>query len=181
MTLIPKSFFLTRGMGVHKDELHSFELALRDAGIAHTNIVQVSSILPPGCAQITREEGARLIVPGTITFVVMSRLSSNEHSRLLAAAVGCAKPIHDQSFGYLSEFHGFGTDEDEAEDRAEDLAASMLASTLGLKFDEDQAWDEEREMWHMAGRDVTSFSIAISASVPKKAWCTVLAAAVLLV
>ena len=31
--LVPKKMFLTKGVGSHKEELRSYELALRDAGI----------------------------------------------------------------------------------------------------------------------------------------------------
>lgn len=44
----PKVFFV-KDVGRHRDRLHSFELALRDAGIERLNPVPVSSILPPGC------------------------------------------------------------------------------------------------------------------------------------
>ena len=47
-SLIPKSFFLTRGIGTHKERLTAFELALRDADIEQQNLVTVSSILFPG-------------------------------------------------------------------------------------------------------------------------------------
>ena len=49
MSFVPKGMFLTKGVGRHREELHSFELALREAGIEKCNLVQVSSILPPGC------------------------------------------------------------------------------------------------------------------------------------
>ncbi|MGL4650321.1 MAG: pyruvoyl-dependent arginine decarboxylase, partial [Caldilineaceae bacterium] len=49
MRLIPRKLFLTRGVGVHKEKLTSFEMALREAGIAHFNLVRVSSIFPPNC------------------------------------------------------------------------------------------------------------------------------------
>ena len=48
---IPKSFFLTRGIGTHKERLTAFELALRDADIEQQNLVTVSSILPPACIE----------------------------------------------------------------------------------------------------------------------------------
>ena len=44
LNLVAKELFLTRGIGVHEDKLTSFEYALRDAGIAGTNIVLISSI-----------------------------------------------------------------------------------------------------------------------------------------
>ena len=46
--MIPKKVFLTHGAGRHREKLQSFELALRDAGIAMLNLVSVSSIVPPG-------------------------------------------------------------------------------------------------------------------------------------
>ncbi|HEX3001150.1 MAG TPA: pyruvoyl-dependent arginine decarboxylase [Methanoregula sp.] len=44
---VPKEIFFTKGVGVHKDRLASFELALRKAGIEKCNLVYVSSIFPP--------------------------------------------------------------------------------------------------------------------------------------
>ena len=43
---VPTSFFLTSGVGVHRERLTAFELALRDADIEQQNLVSVSSILP---------------------------------------------------------------------------------------------------------------------------------------
>ena len=39
LDLVAKKLFLTKGMGVHEDKLTSFEYALRNAGIAGTNLV----------------------------------------------------------------------------------------------------------------------------------------------
>jgi len=36
---VSKKMFLTKGVGRHREKLNSFEMALRDAGIAHFNIV----------------------------------------------------------------------------------------------------------------------------------------------
>jgi hypothetical protein len=40
--LVPKAFFLTKGIGVHKEQLTAFELAIRDADIEQQNLVTVS-------------------------------------------------------------------------------------------------------------------------------------------
>ncbi len=45
---VPQSFFLTKGVGVHREELHSFELALRNAGIEKCNLVQGIEYLTRG-------------------------------------------------------------------------------------------------------------------------------------
>ena len=39
--LLPKKVFFTSGAGTHREQLNSFELALRDAGIEKCNLVSV--------------------------------------------------------------------------------------------------------------------------------------------
>ena len=119
--LVPRKIFFTKGVGSHKFELHSFELALRDAGIEKCNIAQVSSILPPGCQIISKNEGLKELIPGMLTFCVMARCSSNEPHRLIAASIGVAIPADPNAYGYLSEHHAYGETEKTAGDHAEDL------------------------------------------------------------
>jgi arginine decarboxylase len=179
--LVPKKLYLTNGVGVHAEKLQSFELALRHAGIASLNLVSVSSIYPPGCRFITRSKGEELLEPGQIAFVVMSRAESNEPHRMIAASIGVAVPRDKRMFGYLSEHHAFGQTGKEAGDYAEDLAASMLASTLGVDFDEDQSWDEKRQIWKISNKIVVTRNVTQSAVVGRSAkWTTALAVAVLL-
>ena len=72
MKFVPKKIFFTKGVGKHRDYLQSFEMALRDAGIAPFNLVTVSSILPPGCKVIPKEEGIKLLEAGQIVYCVMA-------------------------------------------------------------------------------------------------------------
>jgi arginine decarboxylase len=169
--------FLTRGVGTHRAELRSFELALREAGVEKCNLVYVSSILPPKCKIISKREGLKLLKPGQMTFCVMARVASNEPHRLIFSSIGCAVPSDKNSYGYLSEHHGFGQTEQAAGDYAEDLAAAMLASTLGIEFDEDKAWDEKKEVFRMSNKIVKTKNVTQSAIV-KKNYTTVVAAAV---
>ena len=177
--IIPTRVFFTNGVGTHREELQSFELALRDAGIEKLNLVRVSSIFPPNCKIISRNEGLKELVPGMITFCVMSTLSSNEPHRLIAASIGCAVPADKNSYGYLSEHHAFGQTDEAAGDYAEDLAASMLASTLGIEFDENKNWDEKKEEFKISDLIVKTTHIAQSAIITKQ-WSTVVASAVFL-
>lgn len=177
--MVPKKVFFTKGVGVHKEKLASFELALRAAGLAHCNLVLVSSIYPPGCKRITKEEGLKFLRPGEIIFCVYDRESTNEPNRLVAASVGVAIPADPEQHGYLSEHHSFGETDDRAGDYAEDLAASMLATTLGIEFDPDTAWDEREQMFKMSGKIVRTSNITQSAVGNKDGlWTTVFAAAV---
>lgn len=177
--MVPRKVFFTKGVGVHKDKLASFELALREAGIETCNLVYVSSILPPKCRVISKKDGIKLLKPGQITFCVMARSETNEPNRLIAAAIGMAMPKDKSNYGYLSEHHTFGETAKKAGDYAEDLAATMLATTLGIEFDAEQAWKEREQIYKASGHIFKTQNICQSAEGNKDGlWTTAIAAAV---
>ncbi len=124
--LVPREVFFVAGMGRHEDELMSFELALRDAGIEKFNLVPVSSILPPGCAVVEKEEGLSKLQPGEIVFCVMARYSSREEGEEIFASIGAAIPEDNGVNGYIAEHSGRWYDG--AEKYAEKLAMEMVKS-----------------------------------------------------
>ena len=179
--MVPKRVFFTKGVGRHKDELQSFELALRNAGIEKCNLVRVSSIIPPKCKIISKEKGTKELRAGEITYVVMSRNKTNEPNRMVGASVGVAIPKERESYGYISEHHCFGEASKKIGDYTEDLAATMLATTLGVEFDSDKAWDERKQEFKMSGHFVRTQSVSQTARGDKNGlWTTVIAAAVFL-
>jgi len=179
--MVPKRIFFTKGVGRHKQELQSFELALRNAGIEKCNIVSVSSIIPPKCKIISRDKGVQELKPGEITYVVISRNKTNEPNRLIGSAIGIAIPKEENEYGYISEHHSFGEKAQKVGDYVEDLAATMLATTLGLDFDLDKAWDERKQVYRVGKKLFISRSIAQSARGHKDGlWTTVIAGAIML-
>ena len=177
--MVPKKIFYTKGVGVHKEKLASFEMALRVAGLAHCNLVVVSSIFPPSCKVVPKEDGLKLLRPGEIVFAVYDRESNNEPNRLIAASVGVAIPADVSMHGYLSEHHSYGETDEKAGEYAEDLAASMLATTLGIEFNPELDWDEREQIFKMSGKIVRTANITQSAVGNKDGlWTTVFAAAV---
>ena len=177
--MVPRKVFFTKGIGVHKDRLASFEAALRSAGIEMFNIVNVSSIFPPNCIEISRAEGLKMLHPGEIVFTVMARNDTNEPNRLISSAVGLAVPEEKNHYGYLSEHHSFGETQLQAGEYAEDLAATMLATTLGIEFDPDTAWQEREQIYKASGKIIKTSHICTSEKGDLNGkWTTVLAAAV---
>jgi arginine decarboxylase len=177
--MVPKKIFYTKGVGVHRQKLASFEMALRVAGLAHCNLVLVSSIFPPGCKVLSKEEGLKALQPGEIVFAVYDRESTNEPNRLIAASVGVAIPAEPSMHGYLSEHHSCGETDEKAGEYAEDLAASMLATTLGIEFNPELDWDEREQIFKMSGKIVRTANITQSAIGNKDGlWTTVFAAGV---
>ncbi len=177
--LIPKKIFLTKGVGIHKDKLAAFEIALRDAGIEKCNLVCVSSILPPKCKMISKKEGLKLLKPGQITFCVMARNDTNEPNRQISSAIGVAVPTDKSYYGYLSEHHAYGETAKYSGEYAEDLAATMLATTLGVPFDPDQAWDERKQVYKASGHIFKTTNCCKDAKGDKcSLWTSVIAVAV---
>ncbi|MBI4212287.1 MAG: arginine decarboxylase, pyruvoyl-dependent [Deltaproteobacteria bacterium] len=176
---VPTRMFLTKGVGRHREKLQSFEMALRNAGIAPFNLVRVSSILPPHCKIVPKALGSVQLSPGQIVDCVLYDNSTNEPHRLIAAAVGIGIPKDSGHYGYLSEHKSFGQTEEQAGDYAEDLAAEMLATTLGVPFDADKAWNERKNTWTISGEIVKTMNITQSAVGDRKGlWTTVVAGAI---
>jgi len=178
--LVPTKVFLTKGIGRHKYQLKSFEEALRKAGIAQQNLVQVSSILPPNCKMISKERGLKELTPGEICFCVLARADTNEHGRLVASSVGVAVPRDRNQWGYLSEVHGHGMNHRAAADMAEDLAAGMLGTTLGFEVDPNQAWSEKEQVYKSSGLIIRTTNITQTACGQEDLWTTTVALAVFL-
>jgi arginine decarboxylase len=178
---VPSKIFLTKGVGVHKDCLASFEAALRVAGIEKCNLVYVSSIFPPNCKMISKDEGLKQLQAGAITYCVMARLETKEPNRLISAAIGLALPADSNNYGYLSEHHIHGEKGEAAGEYAEDLAATMLATTLGVEFDPEKAWEEREQIYKASGIIIRTTHNCQSAEGNKDGlWTTVISAAVML-
>jgi len=181
MIKVPGKIFFTKGVGVHKDKLASFELALRSAGVEKCNLVYVSSIFPPSCQIISKEEGLKLLQTGEVTFCVMARNETNEPNRLISSAIGLAVPKDRAQYGYLSEHHAFGEKGEISGEYAEDLAATMLATTLGVEFDSEKAWEEREQIYKASGQVFRTTNISQSAEGNKDGlWTTVICVAVFL-
>ena len=179
--LIPREAFFTKGVGKHRNRLQSFELALRAAGIQACNLVKVSSILPPQCKLISKNQGVSKLQPGQITYCVLAEAATDEPSRLAGAGVGLAVPANGDQYGYIAEHHGYGMAEPRLADFVEDMAATMLATTLGIEFDPETAYDKRKEIYHMSGKIVRTRACVQTAEGDKNGlWTTVVAAAVFL-
>ena len=179
--MVPKRLFFTKGVGRHKERLTSFEMALRDAGVASQNLVRVSSIFPPNAKLISRKEGLMYLSPGEVVFAVIAENSTREPHRLVTSSIGVAIPTDRNTYGYLSEHHSFGETEEQAGEYAEELAAEMLATTLDVEFDPDKSWDEKKEIYKISNKIVRTANVTQSAIGDKRGlWTTTLAAAILI-
>ena len=136
----------------------------------------VSSIFPPNCKRVSREEGLKNLQEGSIVHCVMARQATNEPNRLVSASIGLALPADPNQYGYLSEHHPLGETEKKTGEYAEDLAATMLATTLGVEFDSNTAWDEREQLYKASGKIIKTVNFTQSAQGNKDGlWTSVVA------
>jgi len=98
---IPRYFFVTGGTGISRvSELNAFDKALQRAGIAQSNLVHATSIIPPSAVEISPLS----LPPGSIVFAVLAEARGGEGERV-SAGIAWGMPS-DGSYGYVVEAHG---------------------------------------------------------------------------
>ena len=100
--MVPKEFFVTSGNASSPvSELNAFDQALKIAGIAQCNLVEVTSILPKGCL-----ERKRIDIPvGAITYAVIARMNGTEGENIGAAIAWSWEK--SGKCGIVAETHGY--------------------------------------------------------------------------
>ncbi len=188
---VPSKLFFTKGVGVHKEKLYSFELALRDANISQYNLVAVSSIYPPGAKVVSIDKGNSYLRDGEIVHCVFSRNETNEMGRIISASVGVAIPIrgegYDKLHGYLSEHHAYGWDQKRTGDYTEDLAAEMFTTLHAGKREVQRLdtlpleYNKNKNEWNaMNGIIIKTSNMTSCAKGVDGLWTTVIACAILI-
>lgn len=105
---IPTKFFMVTGSSEGYTELNSFDGALLNAGIGNTNLVKMSSIVPPGC-----EEIALVQLPyGALVPVAYAAITSDLAGEIISAAVAAAFPKDITKPGLIMEYSSRGRKED---------------------------------------------------------------------
>jgi arginine decarboxylase len=100
--MVPTEFFVTSGHASSPiSELNALDQALKNAGIAQCNLVEVTSILPTGCRQRPPFE----IPVGAITYAVIARMNGTEGENI-GAAIAWSWEHHGQC-GIVAETHGY--------------------------------------------------------------------------
>jgi arginine decarboxylase len=101
----PTQYFLTSGCAEGETSLNAFDAALMTACIGNTNLVKMSSILPPRCKEVPP-----IRLPfGALVPVAYASASSDQPGEVISAAVGIAFPEDEEYPGLIMEVAGPGT------------------------------------------------------------------------
>lgn len=98
---LPTTYFLVSGYAEGPTLLNAFDNALMKAGVGNTNLVRMSSILPPGCKRI---EPIQLPL-GALIPVAYADESSPQPGTPVSAAVACGVPKDPRLPGVIMEHH----------------------------------------------------------------------------
>jgi len=96
---LPTRFFMTCGAADATTELNAFDAALLKAGVGDTNLVRLSSILPPAAQQIEPCE----LPKGSFVPVAYGERVSYESGALISAAIAVGIPEDPAAAGLIME------------------------------------------------------------------------------
>jgi arginine decarboxylase len=102
--ILPKHFFLTSGSGEASTELNAFDAALLDAKIGDTNLVKMSSILPPRAVEIEPYE----LPKGSLVPLAYGDRVSSELGTTISASVAVGIPFDPEDAGLIMECSRIG-------------------------------------------------------------------------
>lgn len=104
----PTKFFMVTGSSEGYTELNSFDGALLNAGIGNTNLVKMSSIVPPRCQEIEPVQ----LPYGALVPVAYAAITSDLAGEIISAAVAAAFPKDPTKPGLIMEYSSRGHKED---------------------------------------------------------------------
>ena len=117
-TRVPDVYWQCKGTAEGYTELNAFDGALLAAGIGDTNLLKISSIVPPACQRVDP-----IALPfGALVPVAYAAQASSEPGEWIAAAVACAVPHDAKQAGLIMEFHGSGWRAKDAEEHVREMA-----------------------------------------------------------
>ena len=98
----PSKYFLVSGASDGYSLLNAFDAALLASGVGDTNLVRMSSILPPGCVELDPKP---LPLPqGALVPVAYATISSDVPGTIISSAVAVGIPEDPALAGLIMEF-----------------------------------------------------------------------------
>ena len=101
----PTHYFLVSGASEGFTPLNAFDGALLSAGIGDTNLVKMSSIVPPRCQLISPVP----LPPGSLVPTAYASISSDIPGEIISSAVAVALPKEPHYPGLIMEYSSRGT------------------------------------------------------------------------
>lgn len=100
MVKTPTKYFFVKGSAEGLTKLNAFDNSLLNAGIGDTNLIRLSSIVPPAC-----QETERIKLPGgSFVPIAYASLTSDKQGEIISAGVAIGIPEDDTLSGLIMEY-----------------------------------------------------------------------------
>src|SRR3972149_2109217 len=120
----PTQYFLVSGASDGFTLLNAFDGALLQAGIGNTNIVKMSSIVPPHCQRIS----PIALPPGALVPAAYAALTSDVPGEIISAGVAVALPEDENQNGLIMEYSAKGE-----QCKIEEIVRNMAVEGMKLR------------------------------------------------
>ncbi len=120
----PTQYFLVSGASDGYTPLNAFDAALLQAGIGNTNIVKMSSIVPPHCQRIS----PIALPPGSIVLAAYASITSDVPGEIISAGVAIALPEDENQNGLIMEYSAKGEQR-----KIEEIVRNMAVEGMKLR------------------------------------------------
>ena len=102
MVQTPNIYCLVKGASEGRTRLNAFDKALLQAGVGDTNLMRVSSILPPAAEQVSVDS---IDFPkGGLVPLAYASIDGTTPGRMISAAIAVGIPEDDNEPGVIMEF-----------------------------------------------------------------------------
>ena len=101
---MPTRYFLASGASDGYTPLNAFDGALLKAGIGNTNIIKMSSIVPPHCKLVAPIP----LPPGALVPAAYAALTSDVPGEIISAGIAVALPEDENQNGLIMEYSAKG-------------------------------------------------------------------------
>lgn len=106
MVKTPNIFCLVRGAAEGRTRLNAFDRALLQAGVGDTNLIRMSSILPPGAQQVNVQD---IHLPkGGLVPLAYASIDAMTPGRMISSAIAVGVPEDPEESGVIMEFEDHG-------------------------------------------------------------------------
>ncbi len=120
----PTKYFLVSGASDGYTPLNAFDGALLQAGIGNTNLVKMSSIVPPHCRLIS----PIALPPGALVPTAYASITSDVPEEIISAGVAVALPEAENKNGLIMEYSAKGE-----RNKIEEIVRNMAEEGMKLR------------------------------------------------
>ncbi|MFO7798181.1 pyruvoyl-dependent arginine decarboxylase [Rhodohalobacter sp.] len=102
MVKTPNIYTLVKGASEGRTSLNAFDKALLNAGVGDTNLMRMSSILPPAAEQVDVQEIS--LPKGGLIPLAYATIDSSTPGQLISASIAVGIPEDEREPGVIMEF-----------------------------------------------------------------------------